>query len=277
MLAKIGPGREHHLPAAGRRVFLHEVGAGDVGRHQVGRELDARELQVEHARHRVNEQRLGQPGRADDQAVAADEQRHQHLLDDLVLPDDDLLQLGDDLPAARIHPVGERDIVGRLEINRVSHHRVHHPLVRLNSRFPIPNSQVQCWELELELGVHLPSAARISRVFSAIAVTSFSSSDVYFAGPCSPSAAAALRRGARDRAAPGSSARSFGSVGSPSSPAHAERDDRRDLAVLVLRVGTGRRRILAAFLVAVVVEQRVLGGQQPFALVGARHFGLRVT
>ena len=72
-------GREHHLPAAGRRVFLHEVGAGDVRRHQVGRELDARELQVEHARHRVDEQRLGQAGRADDQAVAADEQRHQHL------------------------------------------------------------------------------------------------------------------------------------------------------------------------------------------------------
>ena len=33
---------------------------------------------------------LARPGRADDQAVAADEQRRQHLVDDLVLPDDDL-------------------------------------------------------------------------------------------------------------------------------------------------------------------------------------------
>ena len=73
------PRREHHLPPAGRRVLLHEVGAGDVRRHQVGRELDARELQVEHLRHGVDQQRLGQAGRADDQAVAADEQRVQHL------------------------------------------------------------------------------------------------------------------------------------------------------------------------------------------------------
>ena len=73
------PRREHHLPPAGRRVLLDDVGAGDVGRHQVGRELDARELEVEHPRQRVDEQRLGQPGHADDQAVAAGEQRQQHL------------------------------------------------------------------------------------------------------------------------------------------------------------------------------------------------------
>ena len=42
MLREDRPGREHHLAAAGRRVFLDDVGAGDVGRHQVGRELDAR-------------------------------------------------------------------------------------------------------------------------------------------------------------------------------------------------------------------------------------------
>jgi hypothetical protein len=34
-------GREHHLAAPGRGIFLHEIGAGDVRRHQVGRELDA--------------------------------------------------------------------------------------------------------------------------------------------------------------------------------------------------------------------------------------------
>ncbi len=106
-------GREHHLPATGGRVFLHQVGAGDVRRHQVRRELDTRELQVEHAGHRVNEQRLGQTRGADDQAVATDKQRHQHLRDDLVLTDDDLLQLGDDLLAAAVHAVGKRDVVRR--------------------------------------------------------------------------------------------------------------------------------------------------------------------
>ena len=46
MFAKIGPGREHHLAPAGRRVFLDDVGAGDVRRHQVRRELNAVELEV---------------------------------------------------------------------------------------------------------------------------------------------------------------------------------------------------------------------------------------
>src|SRR5829696_636740 len=55
----------------------------------------------------------------------------------------------------------------------------------------------------------------------------------------------------------------------------AERQDRRDLAVLVFGIGAGVRRIGAAFLVAIVIEQRVLGGEQALALVGARHFRLR--
>ena len=118
-------GREHHLPAAGGRVFLDEVRPGDVRRHQVGRELDAGEPQVEHARHRVDEQRLGQSGCADDQAVAADEQRHQDLLDHLVLPDDDLSQLGKDLLPARIHLVGKRDVIRRIQIHDVTDHWVH--------------------------------------------------------------------------------------------------------------------------------------------------------
>ena len=134
------PGREHHLPASRGRVFLDEVRAGDVRRHQVGRELDTRELQVEHARHRVNEQRLRQTRCTDDQAVATDEQRVQHLRDHLVLTDDDLFQLGDDLLTARIHAVGERDVVRRLQIDRFTHHRVHRcpSFVR---QLPIPKCQ----------------------------------------------------------------------------------------------------------------------------------------
>ena len=97
MFAKIGPGANTIWRAAGGRVFLDDVRAGDVRRHQVGRELDAVELEVEHLRERPDEQRLRQAGHADDQAVAADEQRQQHLIDDVVLPDDELAELGDDL------------------------------------------------------------------------------------------------------------------------------------------------------------------------------------
>ena len=80
--------REHHLPAAGRRVFLDDVGAGDVGRHQVGRELNAVNFSSSDLRQRRDQQRLRQAGHADDQAVAADEERQQHQLDDVVLADD---------------------------------------------------------------------------------------------------------------------------------------------------------------------------------------------
>ena len=52
---------------------------------------------------------------ADDQAVAAGEQRQQHELDDVFLPDDELVQLGDDLIVSGLEPVGERDVVGRFE------------------------------------------------------------------------------------------------------------------------------------------------------------------
>ena len=55
---------------------------------------------------------FARPGHADDQAVAADEQRQQHQLDDVGLADDALLQLGDDLLPAGVHLVGQRDVVG---------------------------------------------------------------------------------------------------------------------------------------------------------------------
>jgi hypothetical protein len=54
-----------------------------------------RERQIEDLGERLDEQRLRQAGDAGDQAVASSEQRHQHLIDDLVLADDDLAQLGE--------------------------------------------------------------------------------------------------------------------------------------------------------------------------------------
>ena len=105
------PGGEHHLPASGAGVLVDDVGAGDIGRHQVRRELNAIELEVEHLGQRRNQQRLGEARHADDQAVAADEERVEHELDNLALADDALLQPGDDLLAAVVHLVGQRDVV----------------------------------------------------------------------------------------------------------------------------------------------------------------------
>ena len=83
-------------PMARRDVLLDDVRAGDVGGHQVGRELDAIERQAERVGERAHEQRLGGSGHARDQAVAADEQRQQQVLDDFLLADDDLADLDPD-------------------------------------------------------------------------------------------------------------------------------------------------------------------------------------
>ncbi len=105
--------RKHHRPPARCRVFLNDVRAGDVRRHQVWRELDAREFQIQHARHRVNQQRLGQTRNAHDDAVATDKQRQKNLIDDVFLTNDDLAQLGNDGVTACLHAVCERNVVGR--------------------------------------------------------------------------------------------------------------------------------------------------------------------
>jgi hypothetical protein len=62
--------REHHRRRRSP-VLLDEVGAGDV-QASVRRELNAVELQVDDLGQRRDEQRLGQAGHADNQAVAAD-------------------------------------------------------------------------------------------------------------------------------------------------------------------------------------------------------------
>ena len=99
--AKIGPFRKRSasVPA----LIVQNLGAGDVGRHQVGRELNALEAEIEDLGERLDEQRLRQPGHAGQQAVAAGEERDQHLLDDLVLTDDDLAELVKNPLAAFAH------------------------------------------------------------------------------------------------------------------------------------------------------------------------------
>ena len=106
---------EADLPLARRRVFLDHFRAEDVGRHQVRRELDARELEVEHLRDGVDQQRLRESRHADDQTVAARQQRRQDQFDHVLLTDDQLVELGAYLVTAGFQPFGVRKIVGRVE------------------------------------------------------------------------------------------------------------------------------------------------------------------
>ena len=77
---------EAELPAAVLRV-LENLGAEDVGRNQIRRELHARGVEPQDSACRLHEPRLGKSRQADEKRVAAGKQRHQHLLDDFVLPD----------------------------------------------------------------------------------------------------------------------------------------------------------------------------------------------
>ncbi len=91
---------------------LHDdVGADDVGGHQVGRELDAVEVQVDRVGERPHQQRLAQARHAFQQRMAADEQAGQDAVDDLVVADDDLADLG-------LHA-----FVGRAELLGAGFHR----------------------------------------------------------------------------------------------------------------------------------------------------------
>ena len=94
----------HERPAAVPRggILLDDVRAGDVGGHQVRRELDALERQAQRLGNRADHQRLRRAGQAGDQAMAADEQRDQNLVEHFLLSDDDLADLGENVVAHRL-------------------------------------------------------------------------------------------------------------------------------------------------------------------------------
>ncbi len=69
-------------------VLFHHFGAENVGRHQVRRELDAAAIEAEHDAERFDELGLGKARNADQQRVAACEQRDQRALDDAFLAED---------------------------------------------------------------------------------------------------------------------------------------------------------------------------------------------
>ena len=81
-----GPRHEAERSAALR--FVQHVRPRDVGGEEVGRELDAAEGEVERARERRHEQRLGQAWDADEEGVTPRRQRDEHGVDHFVLTDD---------------------------------------------------------------------------------------------------------------------------------------------------------------------------------------------
>ena len=79
---------EAKFPRTALSVLIEHLRAGNIAGHQVGRELDAVEFERERLRQRVHHQRLCQPGNPLEDAMPASEDRHQELLDDIVLADD---------------------------------------------------------------------------------------------------------------------------------------------------------------------------------------------
>ncbi len=86
--------------------FHDDVRADDVGGHQVGGELDPVEIERECIGQRPHQKGLSQSGNALEERVAPDEQACQDAVDDLVVTDDDLADLGLDLLIRRAECVG---------------------------------------------------------------------------------------------------------------------------------------------------------------------------
>ena len=68
--------------------FFQHFRAEDVGGHQIGRELDALRREAEHDAERLDEFRLGEAGHADEQPVAARQDRDERFLDHRALAED---------------------------------------------------------------------------------------------------------------------------------------------------------------------------------------------
>src|SRR5207244_10436109 len=84
---------EAQSSTAGSLLLVEQLRPGNVGGHQVGRELDALEIERKQLGNAGDHQRLGQAGHSLEDAVPLAEQGNQHLLEDLVLADDDATEL----------------------------------------------------------------------------------------------------------------------------------------------------------------------------------------
>jgi hypothetical protein len=108
-----GAPEEAEAAHARRRILLDDVRSGDVRRHEVRRELDALEARRKHTGEGADEERLGEPGHADQDGVPPREERDQEFLHDRVLPHDDLGEFAGDAVARIPEERGLRRIGGR--------------------------------------------------------------------------------------------------------------------------------------------------------------------
>ena len=92
------PERDLELP----ELLVEDARADDVGRNQVRRELDALELAADRLGERLHRHRLGEPGEALDEEVAAGKQRDDHPFEQGVLTHDHPLDLVEHLLERRI-------------------------------------------------------------------------------------------------------------------------------------------------------------------------------
>src|SRR5262249_29769924 len=101
---------------------------GDVTRHQVWGELNAVEIQVDGLGDRPDHQRLGQARHANHQAVPTAEDGGEQVVDDVLLADDYLADLGLELLASLAQPRDRLEVVlGCSGRGRAGHQRICFP------------------------------------------------------------------------------------------------------------------------------------------------------
>ena len=89
---QVGEDRAERRPELARLLVV-DARADQVGGDEVGRELDPLELAADRLGQGLDGHRLGQARHALDEDVAARQQRDDQPLEQVVLPDDDLLDL----------------------------------------------------------------------------------------------------------------------------------------------------------------------------------------
>ena len=85
-----GAFQKFELSLVSRLVLMNHLRAGYIARHQVRCKLNALELEIERFRQRRHQQRLRQTRHTHQQRMAAGEYADQHLVNHVVLADDDL-------------------------------------------------------------------------------------------------------------------------------------------------------------------------------------------
>src|SRR5437764_861450 len=86
--ARPGPADEAEASRASRRIFLENLRSRDVTRHEVGCELNPTKLELDGLGERPNHECFREARDADEERVTSGEQRHEDLVEHVLLPDD---------------------------------------------------------------------------------------------------------------------------------------------------------------------------------------------